>query len=586
MKGQRIFFFTVLIAALVGVVLMLLARDPRYQGRSLTRWLQQYYYTGMDQPQRRQEAQQAVLAMPLHKVLPRLLRMVQVTDDPVSLWLIDKTDKYRIRFIRWISSEQYSYEDWHRIRWRSAEDFQQLGIAGFEILGTNAAPAVGELEKLLDVKDRNFDIERCLVSVGKPSEPVYCRALTNQDAEIRQWGINELASVTDDVEVYIARIKGRLQDSSEAVRTTAVDAVGVQTSAPELAIPLLVAALTDSSDSVSSHAASSLANFGTNALGCFLKLSNLVENGGTNTAGAALKSIVVIAPNESLSILTNCIARGYPGINEALKSLQEVAPEKALPIILNRFQSPDLTTRSAAFWQLCRYPITPPIESALQTAANDSEFTIAHRAKEILTEQYREVHPIESQFTNEPVFQGKGLGEWLKTRRSPDGSFPNDAMEAIRQMGTNAIPALLARLVYEEPPYGVRSPVGGTVNTEAMCAFIILGEEAIPALPQLRLLMDGTNGDIALRAMMATCGTGSNVTPFFISGLTNQFADVRNEAANYISQNFTNQFLGQRDQLAPLFVTLLDDPDEFVRGNATNELKQIAPIAAAKAGIK
>ena len=119
-----------------------------------------------------------------------------------------------------------------------------------------------------------------------------------------------------------------------------------------------------------------------------------------------------------------------------------------------------------------------------------------------------------------------------------------------------------------------------------MCAFIVLGEQAIPALPQLRTLMDGTNGDIAVRAMMATCGTGSNAVPIFISGLTNQFADVRNEAANYISQNFTNQFLGQRDQLVPLFVKLLDDPDEFVRENATNELKQIAPEAAVKAGIK
>ena len=86
--------------------------------------------------------------------------------------------------------------------------------------------------------------------------------------------------------------------------------------------------------------------------------------------------------------------------------------------------------------------------------------------------------------------------------------------------------------------------------------------------------------------MMATCGTGSNALPVLISGLTNQFADVRNEAANYLSENFNRLSPDQRKQAIPLFVKLLDDLDENVRGNATNELKQIAPEAAAKAGIK
>jgi hypothetical protein len=185
MKTHRAFLFPVLIAALIGIILMLAAREPRYQGRSLIRWLQQYDYTALDQPQRRQEAQHAVLAMPLHKVLPRLLRLVEATDDPVSLWLIDKTGEYRIRFLRWSSSERYSYEDWQRIQWHSAEDFQQLGIAGFEVLGTNAAPAAEELEKLLNDKDHAFTAKRCLVFIGKPSEPVFCRAITNQDSDIR-----------------------------------------------------------------------------------------------------------------------------------------------------------------------------------------------------------------------------------------------------------------------------------------------------------------------------------------------------------------------------------------------------------------
>jgi len=50
-------------------------------------------------------------------------------EDPVSIWLIGQREKLRIDFLHW----------------RSAEDWQQLGIAGFEALETNAAPAVAEL---------------------------------------------------------------------------------------------------------------------------------------------------------------------------------------------------------------------------------------------------------------------------------------------------------------------------------------------------------------------------------------------------------------------------------------------------------
>ena len=584
MKTHRAFLFPVLIAALIGIILMLSAREPRYQGRSLINWLQQYYYTGLDQPQRRQEAQQAVLAMPLDKVLPRLLRLVEATDDPVSLWLIDKTGEFRIRFLRWSSSERYSYEDWQRIQWHSAEDFQQLGIAGFEVLGTNAAPAVEELEKLLNEKDRTFNAERCLVSIGKPSEPVYCRALTNQDADIRQWGIDELASVTDDVEVYIARIKDRLNDSSDAVRADAVDDIGIQTTAPELAIPLLVAALNDSSDAVISHAASSLANFGTNALVAFPILTNLASGVG-NVASAALRTLTIIAPDKAWPIFTNYLTQGKPGINGALSALTEVMPDKALPIVLARLQSPSITTRREAFGLLRHYPVTSQIDSAMQTVVADSDFdpNLALAAKGFLTDQYKTNHPDAFLFPDEPSYNGKRLGEWLETRIKGGGDLTPAAKDALHQVGTNAIPALLKRLTYVRPPYCF-SPF--QININAAIGFITLGEQAKPALPELWILMDSTNKEIALTAMIATFGTGSNAIPFLIKGLTNQFPNVRNEAANSLTDGIGKDFLELRRQAVPLFKKLLSDPDEDVRGNATNQLKEIDPATAAKAGIK
>lgn len=219
----------------------------------------------------------------------------------------------------------------------------------------------------------------------------------------------------------------------------------------------------------------------------------------------------------------------------------------------------------------------------MQTIATGSDPDLALAAKGFLTDQYATNHPDTFLFPDEPAYNGKRLGEWLETRIEGGGDFTPAAKDAIQQMGTNAIPALLKRLTYERPPYCF-SPF--QININAAAGFIALGEQAKPALPELWLLMDSTNNDTALTAMIATCGTGSNAMPFLIKGLTNQFANVRGQAANTLMEGVGDKFPEQRKQAIPLFVKLLNDPDDDVRLNATNQLKEIDPVAAAKAGIK
>ncbi len=573
------------VTILVGLAFILIHvffSEPRYHGRTLTSWLQQYDNTPpMNDPQRRHEALVAVQTIGVKKALPVLLELVATKDDPISLWLIDKSEKYRERMMEKFLSA--SLEDYEQLRWHDAREFQLLGVAGFEMLGTNAAPAVEALEKLLNDKAYDFVITRSLVYIGKPAEPVFCRALTNRDPELRQWSIGELADVTADVGTYIARIEPRLQDSDESVRITAVDAIGWQKNAPELVIPILVKTLNDSSDSVGAHAANSLANFGTNALPVFQILSNLVKNSHADTASAALTTLITIAPEAAFPILTNCIACGKPATSDAINALANVAPEKALPIILVRWQSADVKIKRSAFGLLLHLPPTPEIESIMQNIATGSDSHFVLSAKSYSTDRYETNHPNEFPFPDEPDYDGKPLAAWLKTRNDGNGDFTPAAKEAFRQMGTNAIPALLKRLAYTRPPYCF-SPF--QININAAGGFIELGELAKPALPKLWQVMDSTNHETALVAMIATMGTGSNAAPFLIKGLTNPFPDVRNQAANILSDEFGKKFPEQLKTAIPLFVKLLTDPDNDVRLNATNQLKQIDPIAAAQAGIK
>ena len=559
MKPRRAWLFVVLLAALA--IVIFLGREPHYQGQSLTSWLQQSWDTPLMETQRLAEAQNAIRDIGPKKALPKLLKLVQSEDDPISMTIMHIGDEFRIsddigdRFIRW----------------HSAEDLWWLGERGFEVLGTNGAPAAEALGKLLDKPRRLLVIGRCLESIGKPAEPVICQALTNQDVAVRQWAVEQLASVTDDVEVYITRIKPRLHDSSDAVRVTTVDAIGVQTSAPELAVPMLIEALKDSA--VSANAAGALANFGTNALVAFPILTNLVEYGGPNVAGAALKTIIIIDSDQALPILTDCLARGKPGTALALRALVDVAPERALPIILSRFQSPDTETRRVAFRLLCRYPLSPPVESALQAAATDSDINIANRAKKILTENRQKEHPLESQFLDDPSYEGKRLGEWLKMHeRQGDYAFSPEATNAIRHIGSNAIPALLRRLVYVEPPFGLPAY---EVNMDAVQGFLMIGDQATPALPHLQALLDGTNQSLVLYAMVSSLGAGTNAIPILSKGLTNQFAEVRGQAASSLAEVIANRFPEHREEVISLLTNLVNDPDSDVRLTVKGALQEI-----------
>ena len=184
------------------------------------------------------------------------------------------------------------------------------------------------------------------------------------------------------------------------------------------------------------------------------------------------------------------------------------------------------------------------------------------------------------QIPNEPSYQGKSLGEWLKMRRGWDLS--TNAVEALRQMGTNAIPALLARLTYTDPDFGLPRY---DISMEGVSGLIALGEQAVPALPAIAAVMDSDDQDLAIRAMMATLGTGTNAWPCLVKGLTSRHPDLRHESANTLS-DWGAQFPKGREMAVFLLRNLLTDPDQEIRMNATNQLTELESAAAAKAKIK
>lgn len=557
-------------SVLVGLVVVLVlfwTSEPVYRGRPLSSWLNQCADTPLENTNQLVEAQNAIRAIGAKKSLPILLKLVRAKDGHLNRWASDTCERFNLKFFHW----------------RSELDCELMGMAGFEVLGTNAAPAVGALTRLLDDKEKAFTAVQCLDHIGKLAESALCQSLTNSNPQAREWGVSALAGATDDVEVYISRIKGCLNDPDFRVRVATVQAIGAQKNAPDLAMPLLIGALNHRDVNVSSEAANEIRGFGTNGVSAFSALTNLVAQGVYLQAQPALRTLAAIAPVEAAPVLSNIVVHGTDLTDAALSSLKPIAPELCLQMTLAELRAPDVQRRLRALGTAGSFEIeTPGIAPALRSAAENRDPQLSANAKIIIRTMLREKKergPVK--FADDPSYQGKTLSEWLQMRQ--ESNLETNAVEALRHMGTNVIPALLHRIEYKDPIFGLDD---SDVSMEGVSGLINLGEQAKPALPRLSELMDVDDRSLAFYAMIAAVGTGRDAIPCLMKGLTNRFPDVRSEAANMLTGEWSAQFREERKQVIPFLVKLLNDPDRFVRQNVTNQLKALDPRAAANAGIK
>jgi len=573
LRSRSAIFGFLILAGLSAWLLLLRAGEPCYQSRTLTSWLKQYSDASLEETNRLAEAGQAIRAIGPQKAVPILIRLVTTKDNSFDKWVLDSSKRFKLDFLHWQTELDCEFE----------------GVAGFEVLGSNAAPAVGALTRLLDDKDGAFTAVRCLDDIGKPAEKALLQCLTNSNYEVREWAVSALAGATDDVEVYISLIKGCLNDPEALVRLATVRAIGAQENAPELAVPILIESLNDRDAHVSAAAADALGGFGTNSLPAISPLTQQIATGEPTRSRAAMNALAALAPAQAIPVLSNAVVSGTAAMSgPALRSLKSIAPELSRQMTLSELRSPDPRRRLQAVSVADTFEVdTPGIAEGLKLAAQDNDPEVAQRATiamRQMLEKKKEKGDAIFQFPEDPDYQGKPLGEWLRRlRRSHGPGLETNCVQALRHMNASAIPALLRRVEYRDPVFGLND---FEVSMEGATGLIALGDQARPALPRLAELMDVNDRDLALCAMIATLGTGSNAFPCLMKGLTNRFPDVRNEAANYLTGEWSAQFPEARKQAVPYLVKLLGDSDEDVRRNATNELKTIDPRAAANSGIK
>jgi len=194
---------------------------------------------------------------------------------------------------------------------------------------------------------------------------------------------------------------------------------------------------------------------------------------------------------------------------------------------------------------------------------------------------------------DEPHYKGRSLSEWLRAdiahSPTPDGIDPKDAVRAI---GTNAIPALLEWLSYEpsgfsETARAFREKLSGPPDSDLLTAlqsrvflaqqgFFILGPEARPAIPQLTTLaMASTNLQRLARFTGALACIGPESLPAVASIITNGTVGQRWLAVGILPALDPNAL-----QALPILTRCLADHDTKVASMAVDVFHRLGLSSA------
>ena len=183
-KPLRMMSIVLAVAILASVTALVVSRiEPHYEGRSLTKWLEQAQgaYAGCQDPEHPelepawQECQTAAKEMGT-KSLPFLLRWTQAKDSDA-----------KIEVIRWLNRHPSFHVEIHP---DPALRKHIQAMYGFNLLGTNASPALPALVEMTHDKgrDRRFWGFVSLASTRPDKEilaPVVARLLKDPDSEIK-----------------------------------------------------------------------------------------------------------------------------------------------------------------------------------------------------------------------------------------------------------------------------------------------------------------------------------------------------------------------------------------------------------------
>jgi HEAT repeats len=278
--------------------------EPRYQGRSLSQWLQRLddgeaggiSSTTLPSPTARQlEAAAAIRAMG-PQVLPRLMHDLQVR--PAQNAFRFRAERKINEVLRRVLHTRMDFPDTteaDRIRWRAAQ--------GLAALGPLAKAAAPELQVLLYSNCWHSSIKEAAYALSALG-PEGLAILTNAPPVIGWhewsdmcaiWALGQHPATGTNVIPFLVEATHSL---SEGTSCGAIQVLGLFHTEPDIVVPALTAALVSANPNVRNDAARALAAFGREAAAAVPSLETLTNDPAVRrSALKALRNIQVPGSN-------------------------------------------------------------------------------------------------------------------------------------------------------------------------------------------------------------------------------------------------------------------------------------------------
>ncbi|MBI3874434.1 MAG: HEAT repeat domain-containing protein [Verrucomicrobia bacterium] len=178
-----------------------------------------------------------------------------------------------------------------------AELKRDRALAGFTLLGSNAAPTIPTLSNLLKTTELRTEASMALGWIGAPARPVLEPALTNANWQIRMSCASSLGLGESNNAWAVPMLVACLKDNHRAVRYVAARSLGDIRSISAVTIPALIDSLDDQEATVRWAAAESLGKFGAQATNAVPKLIQLSLEPSRYVQPKAITALKRISPD-------------------------------------------------------------------------------------------------------------------------------------------------------------------------------------------------------------------------------------------------------------------------------------------------
>ncbi len=335
-----------LIVAVIAVCVWLAldSREPRYEGKKLREWLDQYRHADFESGPDSETAT-AIRSIGTNAI-PMLLKYLSVKDSVLRNQLVELGEKH----------------DLFKVNIPGADDYHEKAIGGFYALGSIGRPAIPSLAGLLNHTNAGPSAARSLGLIGEDAVEALISGLTNSNPEVRQACVAGLGDVGTNHPPALSALLSTLNDHDSRVRFSAIWAVGRFKRHPKEVVTALARLLDTTDQREVTITARIISQFGTNALPALPELEQALS--ARRYAWPALaETIETICPRKAISTVLRLLAEpktqardkaarllaGLPGMTpQEATGLLDLARREQDPQVLHalRFAAHRILTRA------------------------------------------------------------------------------------------------------------------------------------------------------------------------------------------------------------------------------------------------